>query len=127
MPTRRSPPATEIPIEGRFHSPALQFVNHNRLRKAVSTGSQCGLLPMYRHLAGSSRSPCPRPGRRLRLTVVAIAVALAGCSTSRYTAFQAVPYTPYRLSAGDKVRVLVFGQDNISNIYSVDATGRISM
>ena len=34
---------------------------------------------------------------------------------------------PYALNSGDKMRVLVFGQDNLSNIYAVDGSGRISM
>lgn len=34
---------------------------------------------------------------------------------------------PYTLSTGDKLRVIVFGQDSLSNIYAIDAAGRISM
>ncbi|MBV9114316.1 MAG: polysaccharide export protein [Hyphomicrobiales bacterium] len=37
------------------------------------------------------------------------------------------PDAPYTLASGDKVRVIVFGQDNLSNIYPVDGSGRISM
>lgn len=33
----------------------------------------------------------------------------------------------YTLSAGDRLRVIVFGQDNLSNIYAVDGGGRIAM
>jgi polysaccharide export outer membrane protein len=33
----------------------------------------------------------------------------------------------YILAAGDKLRVIVFGQDNLSNIYAVDGAGRIAM
>ncbi|CAM2890704.1 hypothetical protein JHFBIEKO_2775 [Methylobacterium mesophilicum] len=33
----------------------------------------------------------------------------------------------YPLSAGDKLRVIVFGQDNLSNIYAVDGAGKIAM
>ena len=39
----------------------------------------------------------------------------------------AQPAGPYRLSSGDKLRIIVFGQDNLSNIYAVDGSGRISM
>jgi len=38
--------------------------------------------------------------------------------------FEAGPYT---LDAGDKLRVVVFGQDTLSNSYTVDASGRITM
>jgi len=34
---------------------------------------------------------------------------------------------PYALGAGDKVRITVFGQENLSRIYPVDASGYISM
>ena len=34
---------------------------------------------------------------------------------------------PYRLASGDRLRVIVFGQDNLSNSYSVDSSGVISM
>ena len=33
------------------------------------------------------------------------------------------PSEPYRLDSGDRVRVIVFGQDNLSRLYSVDASG----
>lgn len=34
---------------------------------------------------------------------------------------------PYQLATGDRLRVIVFGQDNLSNVYAVDSQGRISM
>jgi polysaccharide export outer membrane protein len=34
---------------------------------------------------------------------------------------------PYTLDAGDKLRIVVFGQDAVSNNYTVDAEGRISL
>ena len=34
---------------------------------------------------------------------------------------------PYPLDSGDRLRVVVFGQDGLSNTYIVDATGRIHM
>ncbi len=33
----------------------------------------------------------------------------------------------YTLAAGDKLRIIVFGQDNLSNIYAVDGAGRVAM
>jgi polysaccharide export outer membrane protein len=35
--------------------------------------------------------------------------------------------SPYTLDSGDKLRVVVFGQDALSNTYSVDANGSIAM
>jgi polysaccharide export outer membrane protein len=34
---------------------------------------------------------------------------------------------PYTLDTGDKLRVVVFGQDNLSNSYTVDAAGQVSL
>jgi polysaccharide export outer membrane protein len=37
------------------------------------------------------------------------------------------PYGTYRLDAGDRVRVIVFGQDNLSRAYGIDSNRSISM
>ena len=66
-----------------------------------------------------------------RLTSVALAVALAAsaCAPRNVDADYAIsqPSGPYRLASGDRLRVIVFGQDNLSNVYAVDGSGRISM
>lgn len=36
-----------------------------------------------------------------------------------------VPHTTYTLDAGDRVRIIVFGQQNLSNVYTVSATGTV--
>jgi polysaccharide biosynthesis/export protein len=41
--------------------------------------------------------------------------------------FAASAYEPYTLAAGDRLRIIVFGQDALSNTYSVDGAGRIAM
>ncbi len=58
---------------------------------------------------------------------LAITVALAGCAPrpNGYADFKAdVPYT---LASGDRLRVIVFGQDAISNTYAVNSSGNLSM
>src|ERR1700722_706390 len=64
--------------------------------------------------------------------VVALAIVLAalgGCSTPRYNAdlLRSQINAPYQLASGDRVRVIVFGQDGLSNSFSVDGAGNISM
>ena len=49
----------------------------------------------------------------------------AAPSTYAYAAVAGEP--PYTLDAGDKLRVVVFGQDGISNTYIVDAGGNVSL
>jgi polysaccharide export outer membrane protein len=39
----------------------------------------------------------------------------------------AVSERPYTLDAGDKLRVVVFGQDGITNSYTVDASGKVNL
>jgi polysaccharide export outer membrane protein len=39
----------------------------------------------------------------------------------------AVHDTPYRLDAGDKLRVVVYGQEGLTNTYAIDAGGAITM
>jgi polysaccharide export outer membrane protein len=43
------------------------------------------------------------------------------------TAPQAVPEGPYSLDSGDRLRIVVFGQEGLTTSYSVDASGQISM
>jgi polysaccharide biosynthesis/export protein len=59
-----------------------------------------------------------------------LAFALAGgCASNGYEAPAPPPpaNAPYRLASGDRLRVIVFGQDNLSNSFSVDSAGVIAM
>ena len=38
-----------------------------------------------------------------------------------------IPNATYTLDSGDQVRVIVFGQDNLSNVYSVDGAGSVAL
>ena len=62
------------------------------------------------------------------LPVLALALAIGGCSGYRPTpsAFHAVLNQPYRLGAGDRVRVTVFEQDSLTNTYSINSAGYIA-
>ena len=64
----------------------------------------------------------------------AVAVAPRQPETAPYAAVpvsyaEALPYQPppYTLDAGDKLRIVVFGQDGISNAYIVDAGGNVNL
>jgi polysaccharide export outer membrane protein len=66
--------------------------------------------------------------RMLLLACLVLPVALQGCAERRIPAeFQAYAETPYALGAGDRVRVIVFGQDSLSNSYAVEGSGNIAM
>lgn len=67
--------------------------------------------------------------RHLATLALAAALASGGCAPRYVASDYAIAETrgPYRLASGDRLRVIVFGQDNLSNIYAVDGSGRISM
>ena len=67
--------------------------------------------------------------KRILCALAFAALALAGCAGPRYgaEAMRASMDAPYRLSSGDRLRVIVFGQDNLTNSFSVDGAGNISM
>lgn len=54
---------------------------------------------------------------------------MAACAGPQYQAelLRAQLNAPYLLASGDRLRVIVFGQDNLSNSFSVDAAGNISL
>jgi polysaccharide export outer membrane protein len=65
-----------------------------------------------------------------RSFIVLAAALLAGCNTSgrrRPQAFADVLNQPYRLDSGDKLRVTVFEQASLTNTYSVDQAGHVTM
>lgn len=54
---------------------------------------------------------------------------LAGCASQPQVpdAVHAQLVAPYQLDAGDQLRIVVFGQDDLSNTYVVDQAGAITM
>jgi polysaccharide biosynthesis/export protein len=67
--------------------------------------------------------------RRSLIAVGMLAALLQGCQTGNYQAtYAATPLeAPYHLGSGDRLRIIVFGQDTLSNTYDVDGSGNISM
>lgn len=68
------------------------------------------------------KSIAPLFSARLAVSVV------AGCSSYKPVppGFHKALNEPYRLGAGDRVRVTVFEQEGLTNIYSVDQSGYLS-
>ena len=53
---------------------------------------------------------------------------LTGCATHPDAGdLRATMDAPYQLASGDRLRVIVFGQDNLTNSFSVDGAGNIAM
>ncbi len=67
--------------------------------------------------------------RRILVSVcfLALSLVLTACAASYSAEFATDPNAPYTLGSGDRVRVIVFGQEALSNSYSVDGSGHIEM
>jgi polysaccharide export outer membrane protein len=80
-------------------------------------------------------------GRRAVVLCVVSALALSGCMrrAAPVAVAQAdyapapIAYAPiahdaaYRLDAGDRLRIVIYGQEGLTNIYSIDAGGAITL
>lgn len=64
---------------------------------------------------------------RWSTVMVLCAIALGGCANWTRAPLAADANGPYLLDSGDKLRILVFGQEPLSNAYAVDAGGKITM
>ena len=69
--------------------------------------------PVYRQPPPAAYVPQPAPSRTVRYA-------------TRYVP-PPVEQGPYTLDTGDKLRIVVFGQDTLSNTYTVDAAGQVTM
>lgn len=77
-------------------------------------------------LAALAVSGCVRkPGPRMSTAAPAPPVVLAPAPAPVTMAPE--PEGPYRLDSGDKLRVVVFGQEGLTNSYAVDANGSITL
>jgi polysaccharide export outer membrane protein len=69
--------------------------------------------------------------RRLFPMLLFALLSLGACASRsldyRAEFFDESQQGPYTLASGDKLRIIVYGQDNLSNLYAVDGSGRISM
>jgi polysaccharide biosynthesis/export protein len=67
--------------------------------------------------------------RRILVSVgmLLTALCLSACAPSYSAYYAADPTVPYTLASGDRLRVIVYGQEGLSNSYSVDSSGHIQM
>ena len=70
-----------------------------------------------------------RKGHRLSIALMlAVAAAMSSCSSYRPApkAFHEATIQPYRVDSGDRLRITVFDQRDLTNTYSVDQAGYIA-
>lgn len=67
--------------------------------------------------------------RRFIPLALACALAVSACAPRYVSADLALDaaHGPYSLASGDRLRIIVFGQDSLSNVYAVDGAGRIAL
>lgn len=65
--------------------------------------------------------------RRATLLLICGVLALPGCAAMTARIDDGFSPRDYRLATDDRVRLIVFGQDDLSNIYAVDGAGRITV
>jgi len=61
------------------------------------------------------------------LAIIIVAVSLAGCGTAGSGSYLVETKGPYTLDTGDVIRVTVYGDDQLSDVYKVDDAGKIAL
>ena len=82
------------------------------------SGCKSGAIPGLRTplLALSTPAPLPGPGE-----------AYPPGAGRAPPGVPVVPFANYALDSGDRVRIIVFGQQNLSNVYTVSASGTVAV
>src|SRR5665811_2046193 len=139
----RFPVTKHLSAASRRHV-RLIFVNHRGLKRSDETESEfrtcTGIFMFFRLalavlLSGIVLSGCTahrswrKPAVSSRTASHPVAFRPLAPAASQYArpAAYATGDAPYALGSGDKVRITVFGQENLSRVYPVDAGGYISM
>jgi polysaccharide export outer membrane protein len=90
---------------GQPHNPASRGIVSSSSDLANSGGAISALRASFAAAPPRSYAPAPAP----------------------YAAAPVAYDTAYRLDAGDKLRVVVYGQEGLTNTYAIDAGGSITM
>ena len=80
------------------------------LPQVVPRPRQCARVPV----------PAPRPVGKLSGRAIS-------CPSAVIAAPPMLPELPYTLGSGDRLRIVVFGQEGLTSSYAVDANGNITM
>ena len=88
--------------------------------------------PNYRVAAAPTYPPAAAPSYRMAVApayaaVAAPAYAVAAAPAAYAPAAYGAAAQPYTLDSGDRLRIVVFGQDGLTNSYVLDASGDIAM
>ncbi|MDM9619817.1 polysaccharide biosynthesis/export family protein [Rhizobium sp. S96] len=72
--------------------------------------------------------PVAQPKLLLALSLAAVTAVLAGCNSYKPApqAFNQATIQPYSLDSGDRLRITVFDQPSMTNVYTIDQAGYIA-
>lgn len=82
---------------------------------------------MFTSIAGADRAYASHPAAPRQLFLRGSVGAPEAALAATPAAMVGRSEPPYRLDSGDRLRVVVFGQENLSRVYTVDGGGFISM
>jgi polysaccharide biosynthesis/export protein len=126
-----------------FLLPITAVLTTLALAGCMQTGSQIAMAPGSDLDAMAYGQPYQYPAERIAVSdgggaLAALRTSFADSTHSAYApapvanAYAAAPSAtphdaPYHLDAGDKLRVVVYGQEGLTNTYAIDAGGSITM
>jgi polysaccharide export outer membrane protein len=134
---------TPVPVARGFRLPVIAAVTGLGLSGCVNTSGPVALAQPqgnldYMTYGRPYGTPVARPANTaggggaiaaLRASFASTSVPTTSAVSSAYAATPepAVYDNTYHLDAGDKLRVVVFGQEGLTNSYAIDAGGSITM
>lgn len=120
-----APPASGF-MSGRATSEGRGLFSSGRSAAAPAAPA---LYPPSVLQAPGRRVSEPAPAPIAAAPMVAAPMAAAPVTPQGYaTAYASAPYQePYTLDAGDKLRIVVFGQDGLTSSYLIDAGGNVTL
>ena len=109
-----------------YEQPTYQMVE-SRPAPADERGlfSSKAAAPVYAAAPAPSARPQPQPSPAVGGPYVAAPYGYASAPAA--VVVPAAHELPYTLDAGDRLRIVVFGQDGITNSYIVDAGGKVNL
>jgi polysaccharide export outer membrane protein len=135
----RSVRAFRLPIIAAISALALSGCMHTSAPVALAQPQSDLDAMAYGQPYASARPGAPSPRSGVTDSGGAISALRAGFAATSQRAYAPVPVryatapmagahdAAYRLDAGDKLRVVVYGQEGLTNTYAIDAGGSITM
>ena len=120
--------ATPAPRAVQPHAAAQYATASNPATLSAGASSTRGLYAMVPSAKSSAAAP-PAPGYAAPSTTGSVAATpvIHVDAPVAYAYAPAASEGPYTLDSGDRLRVVVFGQEGLTNSYAVDASGHIAM